>query len=263
MSGILKYKENRTGCQPPKTPTLRYNPPMPAHAHPNVDPEELSKFAALAAKWWDARGAFRPLHEINPLRLDFIDARSPLSGRAVLDVGCGGGLLCEGMAARGAEVTGIDAGGAAVEVARLHAIESGARVTYAQATAEEFAHAHENEWDVVCCLELLEHVPQPASVVSACARMVKPGGAVYFSTINRNARAFLFAIVGAEYVLNLLPRGTHQYEKLIRPSELARWCAHAGLAVRGMTGLHYNPLLKKYSLGRGVEVNYFLHCVKG
>ncbi|MDA7971382.1 MAG: bifunctional 2-polyprenyl-6-hydroxyphenol methylase/3-demethylubiquinol 3-O-methyltransferase UbiG [Gammaproteobacteria bacterium] len=232
------------------------------HPHDNIDPAEIAKFGELAARWWDAESEFKPLHQINPLRLDFIDKHSPLAGKSALDVGCGGGLLCEAMAARGARVTGIDAGEAAISVAQLHALESGAEVEYRQMTAEELAAESNAGWDVVCCLELLEHVPRPESVVAACAQLAKPGGAVYFSTINRNLKSFMFAIVGAEYALKLLPRGTHQYEKLIRPSELARWCERAGLALRGMIGMHYNPLRKTYSLGPGVSVNYFLRCEK-
>ena len=243
----------------------------------NVDPAEVDKFSRLASRWWDPESEFKPLHQINPLRLDFIDGHSPLEGKKALDVGCGGGLLAEAMALRGAEVTGIDVGEAPLEVARLHALESGVGVVYRQITAEALAAelvgaesvAAESvaaekaaRWDVVCCLELLEHVPNPASVVSACAALVVPGGAVYFSTINRNLKSFLFAIVGAEYVLDLLPRGTHSYEKLIRPSELNRWCERAELTVEGITGMHYNPLRQTYSLGPGVEVNYLIRCTR-
>lgn len=227
----------------------------------NADPAEIHKFGQLASRWWDPEGEFKPLHQINPLRLEFIDHHSPLTGQKALDVGCGGGLLTEAMALRGAEVTGIDLGEAALEVAKLHALESGVAVEYRQITAEALAAEQDRraaQWDIVCCLELLEHVPDPASVVAACAALVAPGGAVYFSTINRNPKSFLMAIVGAEYVLNLLPRGTHQYEKLIRPSELYRWCEQAGLRVAEMTGIHYNPLSKTYSLGPGVDVNYLL-----
>ncbi len=228
----------------------------------NIDPAEIDKFARLASRWWDAEGEFKPLHQINPLRLDFIDARSPLDGKKALDVGCGGGLLAEAMAGRGAEVTGIDMGAAPLEVAKLHALESGAAVAYRQTTAEALAAEAPANWDVVCCLELLEHVPDPASVVSACAALVRPGGAVYFSTLNRNPNSLLLAIGGAEYVLNLLPRGTHQYEKLIRPSELHHWCVQAGLTVAEITGLHYNPIRKTYALGPGADVNYLLHCTR-
>ena len=225
----------------------------------NVDPAEIHKFAQLASRWWDPESEFKPLHQINPLRLDFIDRHSPLDGKKALDVGCGGGILAEAMALRGAEVTGIDMGEAPLEVARLHALESGVAVEYRQITAEALAAEQSAQWDIVCCLELLEHVPDPASVVTACAALVKPGGAVYFSTINRNPKSFLLAIVGAEYVLNLLPRGTHEYEKLIRPRELCGWCEQAGLGIAEMTGLHYNPVSRAYSLGPGVDVNYLVY----
>ncbi len=242
--------------------TTHESPTADAKVDSNVDPDEIHKFGRLASRWWDPEGEFKSLHQINPLRLDFIDRHSPLDGAKVLDVGCGGGILSEAMAVRGADVTAIDMGAAPLEVARLHALESGVAVEYRQTTAESLAGAQPATWDIVCCLELLEHVPDPASVVSACAALVKPGGAVYFSTINRTPKSFLLAIVGAEYVLNLLPRGTHQYEKLIRPSELARWCERAGLAVAELTGLHYNPLLKIYSLGAGVDVNYLVYSVR-
>ncbi len=247
------------------------------HDSMNVDPAEIDKFSRLAARWWDVESEFKPLHQINPLRLDFIDQHSPLTGKRVLDVGCGGGILAEAMALRGAEVTGIDMGAAPLEVARLHALESGVSVDYRQITAEALAaecsagqaaqqapqrDRKTEQWDIVCCLELLEHVPDPASVVAACAALVKPAGAVYFSTINRNPKSFLLAIIGAEYLLNLLPKGTHQYEKFIRPRELNHWCEHAGLSVADITGLHYHPLTKIYSLGAGVEVNYLLFSTK-
>ena len=253
------------------------------HTAENVDPAEIAKFAELASRWWDPESEFKPLHQINPLRLDFIERRTPVHGKTVLDVGCGGGILAEAMALRGAEVTGIDMGEAPLAVARLHALESGATVEYRQMTAEALAaelggggeqtptqaqaqsqsqSQSQSQWDVVCCLELLEHVPDPASVVSACANLVKPGGAVYFSTINRNPKSFVMAIVGAEYVLNLLPKGTHQYEKLIRPRELCGWCERAGLRVTEMTGMHYNPFTQTYSLGPGVDVNYLMFCSK-
>jgi len=226
----------------------------------NVDAGEIAKFSALASRWWDREGEFRPLHEINPLRLDFIVKRSPLDGKKVLDVGCGGGILSEAMATSGATVTGIDMAEAPLAVARLHARETDTDVSYRAITAEALAEEMPGEFDVVTCLEMLEHVPDPASVIQACQRLVKPGGSVYFSTINRNPKAFLFAIVGAEYVLNLLPKGTHQYEKLIKPSELTRWCHAAGLAPGEMTGMHYNPLLRSYRLGPGLDVNYMMIC---
>ena len=238
------------------------NPNSEANPTDNIDAAEINKFARMAARWWDEEGECAALHRINPLRVGFIDERSPLAGRRVLDVGCGGGVLSEALALRGAEVTGIDVGAAQIEVAKLHALESGVQIDYRCITAEALADEVRGgaRWDVVCCLEMLEHVPAPASVVRACAQLVAPGGAVYFSTINRNAKSFLFAIVGAEYVLGLVPRGTHQYEKLIRPSELRRWCAPVGLSVREAIGLHYNPMLQTYWLGEGLDVNYFLYC---
>lgn len=228
----------------------------------NADPEELAKFERLASRWWDPESEFRPLHQINPLRLDFIDARASLQGKRVLDVGCGGGILAEAMAARGASVTGIDLGEAPLAVARLHLHESGARVDYRRISAEDLAAESPAAFDVVTCLEMLEHVPDPASTVAACARLVQPGGQVFFSTINRNPKSWLLAIVGAEYVLNLLPRGTHDYMKFIRPSELDAMCRKAGLAVREWTGMHYHPLSQRYSLGPGVDVNYLAYCVR-
>jgi len=225
----------------------------------NVDPAEIDKFEQLASRWWDPNSEFRPLHEINPLRLDFIDQRASLKGKAVLDVGCGGGILAESMAARGAQVTGIDMGEAPLAVARLHLKESGQQVDYQKITAEALAAQIPAGFDVVTCMEMLEHVPDPAQTVAACAQLVKPGGHVFFSTINRNPKSWLFAIVGAEYVLGLLPKGTHEYVKFIRPSELEQWCRKAGLSVREYTGMHYNPLLKQYSLGKGVDVNYLAY----
>lgn len=226
----------------------------------NVDVEEIRKFEALASRWWDPHGEFRPLHAINPLRLGFIDRRAPLRGKRVLDVGCGGGILTEAMAALGAGVTGIDLGEAPLAVARLHLKESGQKVDYRLVSAEALAAEEPASFDVVTCLEMLEHVPDPASTVAACARLVKPGGRVFFSTINRNPKAWLFAIVGAEYILRLLPRGTHDYMKLIRPSELERWARAAGLTVREYSGMHYNPLSQRYWLGPGVDVNYLVYA---
>jgi 2-polyprenyl-6-hydroxyphenyl methylase/3-demethylubiquinone-9 3-methyltransferase len=228
----------------------------------NADPEELSKFERLASRWWDPESEFKPLHQINPLRLDFIDARAGLDGKQVLDVGCGGGILAEAMAARGAAVTGIDLGEAPLAVARLHLHESGVRVDYRRASAEALAAESPNAFDVVTCLEMLEHVPDPASTVMACAQLVKPGGKIFFSTINRNPKSWLFAIVGAEYLLNLLPRGTHDYMKFIRPSELGAMCRKARLAVHEWTGMHYNPLTGRYSLGPGVDVNYLAYAIR-
>jgi 2-polyprenyl-6-hydroxyphenyl methylase/3-demethylubiquinone-9 3-methyltransferase len=222
----------------------------------NVDPAEVAKFEQLAARWWDPQSEFKPLHDINPLRLRWIEERAALAGRRVLDVGCGGGLLAEAMAARGAQVTGIDLGETPLAVARLHLKESGLTVDYRRVAAEELAEREPGGYDVVTCLEMLEHVPDPASTVAACAKLVKPGGSVFFSTINRNPKAWLLAIVGAEYLLGLLPRGTHDYMKFIRPSELDRWARAAGLRLREYTGLHYNPLTRGFRLGPGVDVNY-------
>jgi len=229
---------------------------------PNVDSGEIAKFNALAERWWDPNSEFRPLHDINPLRLNYIDERLSLPGKTVIDIGCGGGLLSEGMARRGATVTGIDLGEAPLAVARLHAEQSGVEVDYQQILAEEIAEQRAGQYDAVTCLEMLEHVPDPASVIRACAKLVKPGGQVFFSTINRNPKAFLFAIVGAEYVLRLLPRGTHEYAKLIRPSELAGWSRDAGLEVRDTTGMTYNPVTQVYKLNRDVSVNYLMHAVR-
>jgi 2-polyprenyl-6-hydroxyphenyl methylase/3-demethylubiquinone-9 3-methyltransferase len=225
----------------------------------NVDPNEISKFEQLASRWWDRNSEFKPLHDINPLRANWIDNLAPLAEKTVLDVGCGGGILCEALAQRGATVTGIDMGDAPLAVANLHKLESGVSVDYQKSTAEDFAVKHQQAFDTVTCLEMLEHVPDPSSVVKACSEMVKPGGSVFFSTINRNPKSFLFAIVGAEYVLNLLPKGTHEYAKFIRPSEMASWIREAGLELDQMTGLLFNPITKKYSLNeRDVSVNYML-----
>ena len=225
----------------------------------NVDAEEVAKFDALAARWWDTAGDFEPLHRINPLRVDFIRQRATLANRRVLDIGCGGGILTESLAKLGANVTGIDAAEGPLAVARLHQAESGTDVTYINSTAEAMAAAEPESFDVVTCLEMLEHVPSPADIVAACARLVKPGGDAFFSTINRNAKAFLFAIVGAEYVLKMLPAGTHEYSKFIRPSELAAWGRDADLSHQSSIGLHYNPLTSEYSLGDNVDVNYLMH----
>lgn len=225
----------------------------------NVDPNEIRKFEELASRWWDKDSEFKPLHDINPLRANWIDNLSPVAEKKVLDVGCGGGILAEALAQRGAMVTGIDMGDAPLGVAKLHQLESGLSIDYHKSTAEDFAKDHENAFDVVTCLEMLEHVPDPSSVVSACAKMVKPGGHVFFSTINRNPKAFLFAIIGAEYILRLLPRGTHEYAKFIRPSELVNWSREANLQVNQMTGLLFNPLTKKYRLSdTDMDVNYMI-----
>lgn len=232
-----------------------------ATANQNFDPNEIDKFAQLASRWWDPNSEFRPLHEINPLRLDFIDERVSLKDKKVLDVGCGGGILSESMAARGANVTGIDMGEAPLSVATLHLKESGETVAYQKITAEALAESAAGSFDVVTCMEMLEHVPDPASTIAACAALVKPGGHVFFSTLNRNPKSWLFAIVGAEYVLKLLPKGTHEYTKFIRPSELDRWSRAAGLTIHEFIGMHYNPLVKSYSLGPGIDVNYIAHSI--
>jgi 2-polyprenyl-6-hydroxyphenyl methylase / 3-demethylubiquinone-9 3-methyltransferase len=226
----------------------------------NADPRELEKFSELAHRWWDPNSEFKPLHAINPLRLRWIDESASLAGKRVLDVGCGGGLLSEAMAARGAHVTGIDLSDQALEVARLHLLESGNQVTYREISVEDLAAEQPAAFDVVSCMEVLEHVPDPAGHVTACARLLKPGGLAFFATINRNPKAFLLAIVGAEYVLGLLPRGTHEYAKLIRPSELSRWCRRAGLTVESMIGMTYNPISRAYALGAGTDVNYILRA---
>ena len=229
----------------------------------NVDRAEIAKFEALASRWWDMESEFKPLHDINPLRTNYIDSHAPLAGQTVLDVGCGGGILSEGMAQRGASVTGIDMGEANLNVARLHALESGAEVRYEQIPVEELAARQPHSFDIVTCLEMLEHVPDPLSIIRACYQLVKPGGQVFFSTINRSPKAYAFAIIGAEYVLKLLPAGTHDYQKFIKPSELTRWCREAGLDVHDMTGLVYNPLSKAYRLkDNDVSVNYMLAARK-
>ena len=226
----------------------------------NVDPAELEKFSQLASRWWDPQGEFRPLHEINPLRLEWIDSRAGLAGKKVLDVGCGGGILAEAMAQRGAHVTGIDLGGKSLRVAQLHLLQSRADVVYEEASAEQFAERHAGEFDVVTCMEMLEHVPVPASAVAACARLVRPGGHVFFSTLNRNPKSYLFAVIGAEYLLRLLPRGTHDYMRFIKPSELSRWSRSAGLRVAELLGMTYNPLTQRYRLEGDCDVNYLLRC---
>lgn len=228
----------------------------------NVDQAELQKFAALAHRWWDPNSEFKPLHEINPLRLDYIDRHAGLQGKRVLDVGCGGGILSESMSARGADVTGIDLGEKALKVAQLHQLESGARVNYRLVAVETMAIEQPASYDVVTCMEMLEHVPDPAAVIEACAKLVKPGGSVFFSTINRNPKAYLFAVLGAEYILNMLPRGTHAYEKFIKPSELSHWARVAGLTTNDIKGMSYNPLTKQYRLGNDVSVNYLMCMAK-
>jgi len=226
----------------------------------NVDPQELEKFSQLAHRWWDPNSEFKPLHDINPLRLGFIDAMAGLAGKEVLDVGCGGGILSESMAAKGALVTGIDLSEKALKVAQLHLLESKLDVTYRAIAVEALAEETPHRFDVVTCMEVLEHVPDPASQIKACAQLLKPGGHAFFATINRNPKSFLFAIIGAEYLLNLLPKGTHEYAKFIKPSELAADCRAAGLAVRRITGMSYNPLTKVYTLGKDTDVNYILYA---
>jgi len=229
----------------------------------NADPQELEKFSALAHRWWDPGSEFKPLHQINPLRLDWIDGLAPLAGKSALDIGCGGGILAEAMAKRGARVKGIDLSDKALKVAQLHSLESRVAVDYEAVSAEDLAERSPAAYDVVTCMELLEHVPDPASTVRACARLARPGGHVFFSTINRNLKSYLFAVIGAEYLLRLLPRGTHDYARFVRPSELARHCRDAGLSVREIIGMTYNPLTRAYALGRDADVNYLVHTVRG
>jgi 2-polyprenyl-6-hydroxyphenyl methylase/3-demethylubiquinone-9 3-methyltransferase len=225
----------------------------------NVDPHEIRKFEELASRWWDRNSEFKPLHDINPLRANWIDALAPVAEQKILDVGCGGGILCEALAQRGATVTGIDMGEAPLAVGKLHSLESEVSVTYEQSTAEDYASSHAEAFDTVTCLEMLEHVPDPSSVVAACAAMTKPGGTLFFSTINRNPKSYLLAIIGVEYVLRMLPKGTHEYSKFIRPSELGQWVRDAGLDIDQMTGLLYNPITKTYKLDeRDVDVNYMI-----
>jgi 2-polyprenyl-6-hydroxyphenyl methylase/3-demethylubiquinone-9 3-methyltransferase len=228
-------------------------------AQQNVDAAEVAKFDALAARWWDPDGEFRPLHQINPLRLDWIRKYADLDGRKVLDIGCGGGILTEAMAAAGATVTGLDMAEKPLAVARLHQIESALDVDYQQGTAEELARKEAGQYDVVTCLEMLEHVPEPSQVIASACQLVRPGGDVFISTINRTPKSFMFAIVGAEYVLKMLPAGTHEYQKFIRPSELESWARDAGLLHRSSIGMHYNPLTREYTLAPGLDVNYLMH----
>ncbi len=228
----------------------------------NADPAELDKFGELAHRWWDPNSEFKPLHDINPLRLDWIDNTIGLRGKRVLDVGCGGGLLSEGMAVRGAEVTGIDLSEKPLGVARLHLLESGQKVDYRKISAEQMAEEMPGAFDAVTCLEMLEHVPDPASIVAACARLVKPGGQVFFSTINRNPKAYLFAVIGAEYLLQMLPKGTHEFARFIKPSELTRWCKQSDLEPDELTGMTYNPLARHYALGRDTDVNYLIRATR-
>ena len=226
----------------------------------NVDPAEIEKFESIANRWWDPESEFKPLHDMNPVRLNFIAERCSLEGISAVDVGCGGGILSESLATSGARTTGIDMGATPLMVARLHAAEAGIEVDYRQIPAEELAQEKPAEFDLVTCMEMLEHVPDPASVVSAVAKLAAPGAHVFFSTISRTPKAWMMAIVGAEYVLGLLPRGTHQFRNFIRPSELARWCRESGLEVKELTGIHYNPFSKAFHIGQGVDVNYIVHC---
>jgi 2-polyprenyl-6-hydroxyphenyl methylase/3-demethylubiquinone-9 3-methyltransferase len=228
----------------------------------NADPLELQKFSELAHRWWDPNSEFRPLHEINPLRLEWINARVPVAGKRVLDVGCGGGILAESIAKKGATVTGIDLSEKALKVADLHSLESGVAVRYELIAAEALAAREAGQYDVVTCMEMLEHVPDPAAVVQACSTLVKPGGHVFFSTINRNPKSYLFAVIGAEYILRLLPKGTHDYAKFIKPAELTQYARNAGLEVDAIKGMTYNPLTKIYSLNRDTDVNYLIACRK-
>lgn len=228
----------------------------------NADPLELEKFSELAHRWWDPKSEFKPLHDINPLRLDYVDSIVKIDKRHILDVGCGGGILAESMAARGAVVTGIDLADKPLKVAELHLIETGQNVTYRNISAEDLAREQPASFDAVTCMEMLEHVPDPAAIVAACAALVKPGGPVFFSTINRNPKSYLFAVIGAEYILRLLPRGTHDYARFIKPSELAAMCRRAQLDVRGLTGMTYNPFTQRYALEADASVNYILHATR-
>ena len=235
---------------------------MNPHSQLNVDPAEVAKFDQSAMRWWDTNSEYKPLHDINPLRLDYIDQRADLAGKKLVDVGCGGGILAESMAARGADVTGIDMAGSALSVARLHALAAGIKIEYRQITAEQLAEASSGSFDVVTCMELLEHVPDPASLITACAALANPGGQVFFSTLNRHPKAYALAIVGAEYVMKMLPQGTHDYAKFIRPAELARWLRAAGLRLDHLAGMSYNPITKQYRLSTDVTVNYLAHTIK-
>ncbi len=230
----------------------------------NIDLDEVEKFASLAARWWDKDSEFKPLHDINPLRLNYIKEQcgGSLKGKRILDVGCGGGILCESFALEGAEVVGIDLAEAGLEVAKLHLLESGLNVNYQKITAEEFAESNAETFDILTCMEMLEHVPEPSSIIKSCSKLAKPQGKVFFSTINRNPKSYFFAIVGAEYVLNLLPKGTHNYEKFIRPSEIDRWARRNNLSINSMIGMTYNPITKIYKIEKDVSVNYLTHYQK-
>ena len=228
----------------------------------NIDPREIAKFDDVAYRWWDTESEFKPLHDINPLRLEYIKQNVDLSNKTVVDVGCGGGILSEALAKAGARVTGIDMGKGPIEIAQLHLLESHLEIDYQQISAEEFAEQHEASFDVVSCMEMLEHVPDPESIVQACTKMLKPGGNIFFSTLNRNAKSYVQAIIGAEYIMHMLTPGTHDYKKFIKPAELARWLRHAGLSLDDITGLSYNPLTKNYKLSKDIDVNYMLHAHK-
>jgi len=229
----------------------------------NIDRIEIAKFESLASRWWDRRGEFKALHDINGLRLGYIRSCTTLNGKAVLDVGCGGGILSEALAASGAVVTGIDMGEAAIAAARYHMSQSGLHIDYLEISAEALSDRERNRFDVITCLELLEHVPDPVSVITACSRLVKPGGDLFIATINRNIKSFLFAIFGAEYILGLVPRGTHSYTRFVKPSEIRTWSQHVGLTLTDSTGLHYNPFSRRYTVGGNVQVNYMMHLRKG
>ncbi len=235
---------------------------MPDTETANLDPKEIAKFEEVAYRWWDPESEFRPLHEINPLRLDYINQRAHISGKSVVDVGCGGGILSESMARKGAKVSGIDMGQGPIEIAKLHLIESELNVDYQQISAEVFATQNPEAFAVVTCMEMLEHVPDPQAIIQACADLLEPGGHAFFSTLNRNPKSYVHAILGAEYLLNLLTKGTHDYQKFIKPSELARWIRHAGLELVDMTGLSYNPLTKHYKLTQDIDVNYMVYARK-
>ena len=228
----------------------------------NADQAEIAKFEALASRWWDRESEFKPLHDINPLRSNYVDSHCPLAGKKVLDVGCGGGILSEGMAQRGAEVTGIDLGAEPLNVAQLHALESGVSIEYRKVPVEQLAEEMPGSFDIVTCMEMLEHVPDPSSIVQACATLVKPGGHVFFSTINRNPKSYALAIVGAEYIMNLVPKGTHDYMKFIKPSELSRWARAAQLQIKDISGMSVNPLSMTFKITRDADVNYFMHCTQ-
>lgn len=228
--------------------------------HSNVDPAEVAKFDALASSWWDPQGQSKPLHDINPIRLGFIAERAQLDNAQVIDVGCGGGILTEALAQKGAQATGIDMGEMPLNIAKLHALEAGLNIRYQQTTAEAMAAQHAEQFDVVTCMEMLEHVPDPQAIINACAQLAKPGGDLFFSTLNRHPKAYLLAVLGAEYIAQMLPKGTHDYARFIRPSELSRWCRQAGLQVMSISGMSYNPLTRVYKLSHDVDVNYLLHC---